>query len=92
MNGRYDIPTPSELEEPDIKAAIQILQEDQTVPHEVRDKAAQKIMDILNDEMLSLRPTQRSSDYHKPWRLDDILFETLQTLADQDLAERLSQE
>lgn len=92
MNGRYNIPTPSELEEPDIKAAIQILQEDKPVPHEVRDKAAQKIMDILNDEMLSLRPTQRYSDYHKPWRLDDILFEALQRLADQDLAERLAQE
>ncbi len=78
---------PHEIEEPHVKAVIQLLQENKTVPWDVREIAAQKIMNILNDPMLSLSPIERPSDDRDPWRLDDMLFEILQRLAEQAQAE-----
>jgi hypothetical protein len=47
----------------------------------MRKEAAQKMMEILQDDELSRRPLDLLRDYEE-WRLDDVLFETLKVLVE----------
>jgi hypothetical protein len=51
-----------------------------TAKAETREAATHTIIDILNDEVLSRRPLD-TPDYNV-WRLDDVLFATLQALVE----------
>ncbi len=69
-------------------AAAELLRHNKMVPQDVQKKAAVKILSYLKDEMRSLRPLA-VPDNREVWRLDDMLFETLQALAEQ-AAEQVS--
>jgi hypothetical protein len=62
-------------------AAARLLQHSNRPPKEVSKQAAQKIMKIVTDDELSHRWLELP-DYTKIWRLDDVLFETLEVLAE----------
>lgn len=61
-------------------AAALLLQRSKKLPPDIRQTAAGKIMAILKDEQLSRRPLDPPDN--RVWRLDDVLFETLQVLAE----------
>ena len=63
-------------------AATQVLQASKDLPQLVREQAMQIIVHILHDEKLSYRSLDTPDD--RFLRLDDELFETLQTLAEQE--------
>lgn len=60
-------------------AASLLLRKNECFTLHERKNAARKIMKILRDEGLSQRPLD-PPDTSKIWRLDDVLFETLQVL------------
>jgi len=62
--------------------ATQIFQASKDIPQLVRERATQIILRILHDEKLSYRPLDTPGG--RFLRLDDELFKTLQTLAEQE--------
>jgi len=61
-------------------AAALLLRKRKELAPEMREEAMQKIMTILADGERSRRPLDTPDD--TVWRLDDVLFETLQVLAE----------
>ena len=63
-------------------AAALLLQNCKKITQDMREDAAKRIIHILSDDELSHRPLDPPGEkYGKIWRLDDVLFETLQVLA-----------
>lgn len=62
-------------------AAALFLQRARLLPDDTKKAAGEKILRILNDYELSHRPLD-PPDYSRIWRLDDVLFETLQLIVE----------
>ena len=62
-------------------AAALLLRHAGVLLNETRTAAGEKIMEILKDEERSHRPLD-PPNYSRIWRLDDMLFETLQAIAE----------
>jgi hypothetical protein len=64
-------------------AAALLLKNCKKIPQDMREDAAKKIINILSDDELSRRPLDSPGEmYGEIGRLDDVLFETLQVLAE----------
>ncbi len=61
-------------------AAARLLQQSNNISPELAEQTAQRILRLLLNDELSHRWLE-FPDYGKVWRLDDILFETLERLA-----------
>jgi len=67
-------------------AFLLMKQRSHTLPQSARQEAVQKIMRILTDYKLSYRPLH-PQEFHC-WRLDEVLFDTLEALVEPEMARR----
>jgi hypothetical protein len=61
-------------------AALLLKNNSKCIPEQLRKEAAQKVLNILQDDELSRRPLDRP--YYRISWLDDVLFETLKVLGE----------